>query len=94
MNRNTRFVGWGCGFFDFDNDGWKDLLLVNGHVFPEVDRLNIDVKYKDRAICIATQAAAPSTIFPKLRTGHSGIVIPPAARRLAILITMDWWKFS
>jgi hypothetical protein len=50
MNRNTRFVGWGCGFLDFDNDGWKDLLLVNGHVFPEVDRLNIDVHYQDRAI--------------------------------------------
>jgi hypothetical protein len=47
---NTRFVGWGCGFFDFDNDGWPDLLLVNGHVFPEVDRLGIDVRYKDRAI--------------------------------------------
>jgi hypothetical protein len=50
MALNTRFVGWGCGFFDFDNDGWKDLLLVNGHVFPEVDRLGIDVRYKDRAI--------------------------------------------
>ncbi|MGH9668008.1 MAG: CRTAC1 family protein, partial [Bryobacteraceae bacterium] len=50
MARNTRFVGWGCGFFDFDNDGWKDLLLVNGHVFPEVDRLKIDIHYKDRAI--------------------------------------------
>ncbi len=50
MALNTRFVGWGCGFLDFDNDGWKDLLLVNGHVFPEVDRLGIDVHYKDRAI--------------------------------------------
>jgi hypothetical protein len=50
MALNTRFVGWGCGFFDFDNSGWKDLLLVNGHVFPEVDRLGIDVRYKDRAI--------------------------------------------
>lgn len=50
MNRNTRFVGWGCGFLDIDNDGWKDLLLVNGHVFPEVERLNIDVHYQDRAI--------------------------------------------
>jgi hypothetical protein len=50
MALNTRFVGWGCGFFDFDNNGWKDLLLVNGHVFPEVDRLGIDVHYKDRAV--------------------------------------------
>lgn len=50
LAHNTRFVGWGCGFFDFDNDGWKDLLLVNGHAFPEVDRLKIDIHYKDRAI--------------------------------------------
>ncbi len=50
LARNTRFVGWGCGFFDFDNDGWKDLLLVNGHVFPEVERLKIDIRYRDRAI--------------------------------------------
>jgi len=50
MGRNTRFVGWGCGFFDFDNDGWPDLLLVNGHAFPEVDRLHIDIHYRDRAI--------------------------------------------
>ena len=50
LSRNTRFVGWGCGFFDFDNDGWKDILLVNGHVFPEIERLGIDIRYKDRAI--------------------------------------------
>lgn len=48
--RNTRYVGWGCGFADFDNDGWRDLLLVNGHVFPEVDRLNTDIHFKDHAI--------------------------------------------
>jgi thiol-disulfide isomerase/thioredoxin len=50
LARNTRFVGWGCGFFDFDNDGWKDLLIVNGHVFPEVEKLQLDIHYKDRAI--------------------------------------------
>ncbi len=50
LGANTRYVGWGAGFFDFDNDGWKDLLLVNGHAFPEVEKLNIDIHYKDRAI--------------------------------------------
>jgi hypothetical protein len=50
MAHNTRFVGWGCSFFDFDNDGWKDLLLVNGHVFPEVERKKIDIHFKDRRI--------------------------------------------
>ena len=36
---NTRWLGWGVGFLDLDNDGWLDLFLVNGHVYPEVERL-------------------------------------------------------
>jgi enediyne biosynthesis protein E4 len=50
LGQNTRYVGWGTGFFDFNNDGWKDLFLVNGHVFPEIERLHIDIHYRDRAI--------------------------------------------
>jgi enediyne biosynthesis protein E4 len=50
LAHNTRYVGWGCGFFDFDNDGWKDLLLVNGHAFPEVDSLNARVRYRNPMI--------------------------------------------
>jgi len=50
LAHNTRYVGWGCGFFDFDNDGWKDLLLVNGHAFPEVNRLKTTVRYKNPMI--------------------------------------------
>ena len=33
---NNRYVAWGCGFIDYDNDGWADLLQVNGHVYPEI----------------------------------------------------------
>jgi enediyne biosynthesis protein E4 len=33
------YLGWGCGFPDVDNDGWPDIFWVNGHVYPEIDRL-------------------------------------------------------
>jgi hypothetical protein len=44
---NTRLLGWGVGFFDMDNDGWLDLLMSNGHVYPEVDSSKADLKYAE-----------------------------------------------
>lgn len=43
---NTRFLGWGVAFFDFDHDGWKDIVMVNGHVYPEVDAHFTNSPYK------------------------------------------------
>ncbi|HEY0795189.1 MAG TPA: CRTAC1 family protein [Acidisarcina sp.] len=43
---NTRLLGWGVGFFDMDNDGWLDLLICNGHVYPEVDGTQVDAPYR------------------------------------------------
>jgi hypothetical protein len=34
---HTQFVTWGCAFLDFDNDGWKDIFIANGHVYPDID---------------------------------------------------------
>ena len=81
LAHNTRFVGWGCGFFDFDNDGWKDLLLVNGHVFPEVDRLKIDIHYKDRAILYRNNR--DGTFRDISGSAGPGILEPHAARGAA-----------
>jgi hypothetical protein len=47
---NTRWLGWGCGFIDVDNDGWLDLFLVNGHVYPEVERLTTEAGYAQRKV--------------------------------------------
>jgi hypothetical protein len=47
---NTRFLGWGTGFFDFDHDGWKDIYMVNGHVYPEVEAHNANSPYKQERL--------------------------------------------
>ena len=44
---NTRYLGWGVGFLDMDNDGWLDILISNGHVYPEVDGTHIDAPYAE-----------------------------------------------
>jgi hypothetical protein len=49
------YVGWGDVFFDFDNDGWPDLLLVNGHVYPQVDSLDITAKYREPGLLFLNQ---------------------------------------
>ena len=43
-------VGWGVNFFDYDNDGWLDLLVVNGHVYPQVERPGLATSYRQRKL--------------------------------------------
>jgi enediyne biosynthesis protein E4 len=50
LGTNTQYLGWGIGLFDFDNDGWKDIFIANGHVYPEIDRHNLHISYKQRKI--------------------------------------------
>jgi hypothetical protein len=47
---STPFLGWGTDFLDYDNDGWLDLLVVNGHIYPAADRLRWNTSYAQRAL--------------------------------------------
>jgi enediyne biosynthesis protein E4 len=50
LGKHTQFLGWGCGFLDFDNDGWPDILICNGHVYPEVEQLRTEAGYAQRKL--------------------------------------------
>jgi hypothetical protein len=56
---NTRWLGWGVGFLDLDGDGWLDLFLVNGHVYPEVAALATEAGYPQ-----------PKVVYRNLRNGR------------------------
>jgi len=78
---NSRFLGWGCGFLDADNDGWPDILYVNGHVYPEIDTLRQAVGYRQPKVLYLNRGNG------KFRDASSqagpGITEPVAARGCA-----------
>jgi enediyne biosynthesis protein E4 len=43
---NRKYLGFGVGFLDFDNDGWKDLFLANGHVYSQIADRKLHISYK------------------------------------------------
>jgi enediyne biosynthesis protein E4 len=52
---NNQYVAWGCGFVDFDNDGWQDLIQVNGHVYPEIEGHDTGQTYKNPRLVYKNQ---------------------------------------
>jgi hypothetical protein len=56
---NNSYVAWGCGFIDYDNDGWSDIVQVNGHVYPEIDHYNFGETFKN-----------PRLVYKNLGNGH------------------------
>jgi len=66
------FLGWGTDFLDYDNDGWKDLFVANGHVYPTVDDHQWGTSYAEQSL-----------LFHNLKNGKFERVGAPAGSALA-----------
>ena len=83
----TKYLGWGTMFFDFDNDGWPDLLLVNGHVYPEVDKYHLGSNYQEPRILYHNNGNG--TFSDISDTAGPGITTSSSSRGLAV---SDLWN--
>src|ERR1700733_7326843 len=79
---NTRYLGWGTAAIDIDNDGWKDLILANGHVYPEVDSGHTGESFKQKRLLYWNRGDAQ--FFDLSPQAGSGIAAAHSSRGLAI----------
>jgi hypothetical protein len=73
------FVGWGDGFIDYDNDGWLDLFMVDGHVYPQVDEHNWGTSFAERPLLFHNTAEGAGRRFeyvPPMKDTGLAMVIP------------------
>lgn len=87
LGRHTQYLGWGTMFFDFDNDGWPDLILANGHVYPEVDTFHLGSGYKEPRLLYHNNGNG--TFADISSTAGTGINTATSARGLAV---GDFWN--
>jgi len=82
MGLNTQYLGWGVMFVDVDNDGWPDLLLVNGHVYPEVDSQHLGSNFQEPKILYHNNGNGTFTDISA--SAGLGITTVSSARGLAV----------
>jgi hypothetical protein len=83
IGRGTRgYVGWGDAFVDFDNDGWQDILIVNGHVYPQVDQIRSDLRYLEPKLLFINERDGRFKDASKL--AGAAIQVPQVSRGMAI----------
>jgi hypothetical protein len=78
---STPYVGWGAGFFDYDNDGWSDILAVNGHVYPQMENASVGTTYRQRMLLFHNQHNG--TFAEVAAEAGAALMTPRASRGLA-----------
>jgi hypothetical protein len=86
IGRNTRWLGWGVSFLDLDLDGWLDLFLVNGHVYPEVEQIKTEAGYRQRKVVYHNRGNGR---FDDVTERLGGPVAEPRAGRGAAFADFD-----
>ena len=76
------FLGWGVAFLDYDNDGWKDIFVANGHVYPEVDNYDWGTTWKQRSLLFRNLKGKKFELVPAA-TG-SGLAVLQSSRGAAV----------
>ena len=84
---NSDALGWGAMFADVDNDGWPDLLVVNGHVYPEVDSAKLGAAYREPRFLYWNQGNGKFRDVSK--AAGPGMTVPMSGRGLAVA---DLWN--
>ncbi len=82
LGLETKYLGWGTMFFDFDNDGWPDLIVANGHVYPEVDQYHLGSDYEEPRLLYRNNG--DGTFSNVSAQSGTGITTRSSSRGLAI----------
>jgi enediyne biosynthesis protein E4 len=76
------YVGWGDAFLDLNNSGWLDLILVNGHVYPQVDNAKLGIHYREPKLVFLS--AHNGTFREATAKAGDSLSIPQVGRGLAV----------
>ncbi len=75
------FLSWGAGFIDYDNDGWKDLFIANGHVYKQVDQHDWGTSFAQRPLLLRNSGSGRFTLVPAVK--GTGLATVTSARGAA-----------
>ena len=70
------FLSWGDGFIDYDNDGWKDIFIASGHVYPQVDQNDWGTSFAERPLLFRNVGGDTFSPVPAVQNTGLAVVLP------------------